>query len=145
MTAHQELLHEDVTQKIIGGFFTVYNELGPGFLESVYKKALTIVLREMGLRVECERRIVVYFRRHIVGVFSADHLVDGCVLVESKAARVIDAAHRAQLLHYLKATPIEVGLILNFGPRADFERLVAENSSKRALHPPPGSNQEDTA
>jgi GxxExxY protein len=122
--------HGDITQKIIGVFYEVYNELGHGFLESVYEKSLEIALSSMGLKV-CRRiEIPVWFRGHQVGDFSADMLVENCVLIELKAARALDSAHSAQLLNYLRATEIEVGLLLNFGLKADFKRLIFDNPGK---------------
>lgn len=122
--------HGEITQKIIGVFYEVYNELGHGFLESVYEKSLEVALNSMGLKVCGQIEIPVWFRGHQVGDFSADMLVENCVLIELKAARSLDAAHSAQLLNYLRATEIEVGLLLNFGLRPDFKRLIFDNPRK---------------
>ena len=122
--------HGEITQKIIGVFYEVYNELGHGFLESVYEKSLEIALKSMGLRVCRQIEIPVGFRGHLVGNFSADMLVEDCVLLELKAARSIDSAHIAQLLNYLRATHIEVGLLLNFGLKPEFKRLLFDNPRK---------------
>ena len=129
--------HGEITQKIIGVFYEVYNELGHGFLESVYEKSLQIALNSMGLRVCCQIEIPVSFRGQRVGVFTADMLVEDCVLLELKAARALDSSHEAQLLNYLRATEIEVGLLLNFGLKPDFKRLIFDNPRKlirEALH-----------
>src|SRR5438034_9362837 len=117
----------DLTAKIIGVFYDVYNELGYGFLESVYQEALVMALREAGLAVQCQVPVPVWFRRQKVGDFSADILVEKKALVELKSSRSIDPAHEAQLLHYLKATGIELGLLLNFGTRPQFRRLLCGN------------------
>src|SRR5579872_1780393 len=124
------LKHADLTEKVIGLFFDVYNELGHDFLESVYEHALEIALTEAGIRVQRQFPINVWFRRHAIGDFKADMLVDGKVLLELKAARCIDLAFEKQLLNYLRATEIEVGLLLNFGMKAEFRRLVFENERK---------------
>jgi GxxExxY protein len=120
-----------LTQKVIGVFYEVYNELGPGFLESVYQKSLTLALESTGLTVHNRIDIPVWFRGHQVGHFEGDMLVEGCVLLELKAARVLDSSHQAQLLNYLRATGIEVGLLLNFGPKPEFRRLAFDNRKKR--------------
>ncbi len=120
-----------LTQKIIGVFFEVYNELGTGFLETVYQKSLALALESVGLNVCSRIDIPVWFRGHQVGQFEGDLLVEKCVLLELKAARVLDSTHQAQLLNYLRATEIEVGLLLNFGPKPEFKRLAYDNSRKR--------------
>ena len=123
--------HGDLTEKIIGVFYDVYNELGYGFLESVYEASLAVALEEAGLIVERQVAIPVWFRGHKVGEFRADLRVDQTVLLELKCSRALDIAHEAQLLHYLKATEIEVGLLLNFGEKPQFKRLVFDNARKR--------------
>lgn len=122
--------HGEITQKIIGAFFEVYNELGHGFLESVYEKSLQVALNSMGLEALRQIEIPVWFRGQQVGDFSADMLVEKCVLIELKAGRALDSAHSAQLLNYLRATEIEVGLLLNFGLKPDFKRLIFDNPRK---------------
>ena len=107
-----------LTEKIIGLFYDVYNELGYGFLESVYEQALLIALRQAGPDVEAQVEIPVRFRGLEVGNYKADLQVDRKVLIELKAARSLEKAHEAQILNYLKATNIEVGLLLNFGEPA---------------------------
>lgn len=132
MTAvHTDLRHGDLTEKIIGVFYDVYNELGYGFLESVYEASLAVALEEAGLIVERQVAIPVWFRGHKVGEFRADLRVDQAVLLELKCSRALDIADEAQLLHYLKATEIEVGLLLNFGEKPQFKRLVFDNTRKR--------------
>jgi GxxExxY protein len=124
------LKHQDLTERIIGIFYQVYNELGHGFLESVYLEAMFIALVESGLQVVKQVSIPVYFRRKLVGDFKADLLVENLVILELKAARSLDPAHEAQLLNYLRATTVEVGLLLNFGAKAEFKRMVYDNSRK---------------
>ena len=121
---------DKLTEQIIGAFYEVYNELGSGFLESVYANSMQIALQERGLCVEQERPIQVWFRGRPVGDFRADLLVEGRVMVEGKALRALEPAHEAQLLNYLRATDVEVGLLMNFGPRAEFKRMVFSNSRK---------------
>ena len=123
--------HQELTRKIIGVFYDVYNELGHGFLESVYQAAMLIALSEAGLRVETQVPIAVYFRGNRVGDFRADLMVESAVLLELKAARAPDPSHEAQLLNYLRATEIEVGLLLNFGVKPEFKRLAFDNERKR--------------
>jgi GxxExxY protein len=129
MNAEGALKHSALTEKIIGA--DVYNELGYGFLESVYEEALAIALRQLGLAVERQVAITVWFRGQAVDDFRADLLVEHTVLVELKAARTLDKAHEAQLLHYLRATEIEVGLLLNFGEQPHFRRLLFDNERKK--------------
>lgn len=124
------LRHKELTEKIIGIFFEVYNELGPGLLESVYERSMAIALRAAGLQVAQQVPIPVYFRGELVGEFSADLLVERAVILELKAARAMDPAFEAQTLNYLRATPIEVGLLLNFGPKPHFRRSAYDNSRK---------------
>ena len=107
--------HQEITEKIIGVFYEVYNELGFGFLESVYREAMRIALGEAGFRVEAEVPVPVSFRGTLVGVFRADIVVNGCIIVERKTAEAISKAHEAQVLHYLRASEMEIGLVMNFG------------------------------
>jgi len=130
------LQHGELTKKIIGVFCDVYNELGYGFLESVYEESLVISLDEAGLRLERQLAIPVWFRGHQVGQFRGDILVEGKVLLELKSTRTLEAAHEAQLLHYLKSTEIEIGLLLNFGSRPQFRRLLFDNQRKKIRENP---------
>jgi GxxExxY protein len=125
------LKHRELTEKIIGAFYDVYNELGHGFLESVYEKALAIAIAQAGMKVEQQVPVSVWFRGQQVGDFRADMLIDRNVLLELKAARTIEQAYEKQLLNYLRATDIEVGLLLNFGINPQFRRLVYENERKK--------------
>jgi GxxExxY protein len=126
-----DLKYFALTQQIIGVYYEVYNELGTGFLESVYQKSLALALGEAGLAVCSRMDIPVWFRGYQVGQFEGDLLVEQCVLLELKAARALGSAHTAQLLNYLRATEIEVGLLLNFGPKPEFKRVAYDNSRKR--------------
>jgi len=125
------LKHRDLTQKVIGVFYEVYNELGHGFLESVYEAALEIALTSKGLTVFRQIEVPVWFRGKKIGDFTADMLVDKCVLLELKGGRALDPAHEAQLLNYLRATEIEVGMLLSFGLKPEFKRLAFDNSRKQ--------------
>jgi GxxExxY protein len=127
----EELICEQLTEKVIGVFYDVYNVLGHGFLESVYHNAMVLALKQTGLEVESKPKIPVYFRGELVGDFEADIVVESKLLLELKAARELDPSHEAQTLNYLRATPIEVGLLMNFGPKPKFRRLVFENDRKR--------------
>jgi GxxExxY protein len=125
MTMQQDRLkHGDATFSIIHAFYDVYNELGFGFLESVYREAMTLQLRAQGHQVEQERAVEVKFRGTTVGVYRTDLVVDDKVIIELKCARVIESAHEAQLLNYLKATRFEIGLLLNFGHKPQFKRMI---------------------
>ena len=124
-------MHYALTDKIIAVFYDVYNELGHGFLESVYHKSLYLALTEIGLTVHSPVDIPVWFRGHQVGCFEGDILVEKCVLLELKAARTLDSSHKAQLLNYLRATDIEVGLLLNFGVKPEVKRLIYDNPRKK--------------
>ena len=130
------LKHGELTQRIIGMFYEVYNELGHGFLESVYEEGMAIALAQAGIRVERQYPLKVLFRGNVVGDFRADLIVERAVILELKAGSGIDGSHEAQLLNYLRATEIEVGLLLNFGPKPQFKRMVFENSRKQIrVHP----------
>ncbi len=116
-----------ITEKIIGCAFEVINELGAGFLESVYEKAMAIALRDRGLLVQCQFPIHVHFRQLIVGEFFADLFVEEKVIVELKAVKAIAPEHQAQTINYLKATGIEVGLLINFGnPKLEYKRFTRQ-------------------
>lgn len=115
--------HEKLTERIIGCAMSVHRALGPGFLESVYRNALAHELSKAGLAAACEHAITVRYDGVTVGNFSADMLVEGTVLIENKAVQVLGPAHEVQLVNYLTATGIEIGLLLNFGSsRLEFKR-----------------------
>jgi GxxExxY protein len=128
------LKHRELTETIIGVFFEVYNELGHGFLQSVYERAFEIALTTKGLNVLRQIQIPVSFRGQSVGDFVADMLIEKCVLLELKAGRTLDSAHEAQLLNYLRATEIEIGMLFNFGVKPEFRRLAFDNSRKQVQH-----------
>ena len=123
---------QDLTKRIIGCAMKVHSVLGPGFLESVYAKALAHELRKSGLKVECEKMITVNYEGVVVGDFSADKLVEDKVIVEEKAIQTLAPAHEVQLVNYLTATGIEIGLLLNFGAqRLEFKRKSRTYREKR--------------
>ena len=128
-----KLRYKELTHLIIKSFYDVYNELGGGFLESVYENAMTLVLQQQGLQVETQKEIAVYFRGNLIGNFRADRVVEEKVLLELKAARCLEPVHEAQLLNYLKATTIEVGLLMNFGNEPTFKRLVYNKQQKQSV------------
>jgi len=109
------MIHQELTGKILEACFEVSNELGAGFLESVYEKALLVVLRQKDLNVESQVKLQVMFRGIVVGDYFADILVENKILLELKAVNALTKEHFAQILNYLKATNLEVGLIINFG------------------------------
>ena len=129
-----ELLQKELTGKILNAFFHVYNQLGYGFLERVYENALAHELRKRGHTVTQQMSIAVYYDGVQVGEYFADLLVDRLVIVELKAAESISKQHQTQLMNYLKATQIEVGLLLNFGPKPEFRRLIASNRVQRSRY-----------
>jgi len=126
------MLHEEITEKIISSFYVVYNVLGHGFLEKVYENALAIQLMKAGCDVRQQEGIRVYFEGKQVGDYYADMVVDDLVIVELKAAESLRAEHFAQLTNYLKATDKEVGLLLNFGAKPEFKRIVLGNEGKNS-------------
>ena len=125
------LLHEDITDEIIAAFYTVYNELGFGFLERVYQNALYYEMRSLGLNCEPQKAIDVYYKGKKVGDYIADFVVENKVIVELKAVKELKEEHECQLLNYLTATSVEVGLLLNFGPRPEVRRLIMTNDRKK--------------
>lgn len=127
--------HRDVTERVIGAFFAVYNELGFGFLEHVYHGAMLVALEEAGLKVVSQAKLPVYYHGRVVGDFAADAFVEDKVILEFKAVDGLCDAHEAQLLNYLKASPVEVGLLMNFGPKPRVKRLAFSNARKRSRPP----------
>lgn len=124
------LKHRELTEAIIGIFDDVYNELGFGFLESVYEHALAIALEQSGFKVRRQVAMAVWFRGVNVGDFRADLFINDLVAIEIKAGAAIERAHEAQLLNYLRCTDVEVGLLLNFGPKPLFRRMAFSNERK---------------
>lgn len=126
-----ELLHQDLSNKIIKTFYNVYNELGYGFLEKVYQNALYLELKEQGFKVEAQKQIKVYYKNSIVGDYYADLIVNDTIILELKAVEFLVKDFEYQLINYLRATDIEVGLLLNFGNKPEFRRKVFSNERKR--------------
>ncbi len=125
------MLHEDITEKIIAAFFEVYNILGYGFLEKVYENSLIIKLKKNGFSVEKQKKIKVSFEGHIVGEYFADLIINSKVIIEIKAVEKLCNEHKFQLINYLKATNMEVGLLLNFGKKPEFKRVIFTNERKK--------------
>jgi len=124
------MLYQELSEKVLAACFEVMNELGAGFLESVYEKALLIALRDKGLDVDAQVPLIVKFRGEKVGEFFADILIENKIIVELKAAKALLPEHQAQLINYLKATGIEVGLLVNFGPtKLEYRRFHGKHSS----------------
>jgi GxxExxY protein len=124
------LKHKELTEDIIKIFYKVYNTLGYGFLEKIYEKAMMIEFRKAGIPAESQVPIKVTYEGEIVGEHAADIVVDNKVIIELKASKKLAEEHQAQLLNYLKATDMEVGLLLNFGPKPEISRKVFDNFRK---------------
>jgi GxxExxY protein len=125
--------HSELTGKILGACFQLHKELGFGFSEKVYESALEVLLNELGMVVERQKEICVYFHGKVVGEYKADMIVNGVILLEIKSVEKLIDVHDAQLLNYLKATEFEVGLLLNFGRKAEFHRKIYDNPRKGSL------------
>ncbi len=126
-----KLLHSQLSDAILASFYAVYNTLGNGFLEKVYENALKIELESAGLAVAQQMPIHVHYRDKLVGEYFADLCVEDKVVLELKSVEKLVSGHVSQLHNYLKATKYEVGLLLNFGPKPEFERRVYENNNLR--------------
>ena len=126
--------HDDLTERVIGVFYDVYTELEYGFLESVYREAMRLALTQAGLRVATEVPVPVSFRGAVVGIFRADLIVNDSLPVELKAVDQVVRQHASQTMHYLRATSIEVALLMNFGPSPRFQRFVMDNNLKKPKH-----------
>jgi GxxExxY protein len=122
--------HEELTEKIIKAFYKVYNTLGYGFLEKVYLNALLIELVKMGLTATKEKRILVYYEGQVVGDYNADLTVENVVICELKTSELLYEGDEHQLVNYLKATEMEVGLLLNFGKKPEVRRKIYDNERK---------------
>ena len=123
------LLHKKITDKIIKTFYEVYNSLGYGFLEKVYENAFCIELRKAGLNCSQQTKIDVFYKGEKVGNYFADIIVENKIIIELKASSLVKE-HEFQLLNYLKATEIEVGLLISFGKEAKFVRKIFTNERK---------------
>ncbi|PKQ62132.1 GxxExxY protein [Labilibaculum manganireducens] len=117
-------IHSEITGLILKAFFNVYNELGYGFLEKVYERAMVLELEHLDLEVEEQKRITVFYKDEKVGDYFADLIINDQVIIELKAVERIAPEHEVQLVNYLKATNIEVGLLLNFGAKPQYKRKV---------------------
>jgi GxxExxY protein len=125
--------HSEITEKVIKAFYKVYNTLGYGFLEKVYENALFVELDAIGLTVNKQAPISVYYEDKEVGTYFADLIVEGLVIIELKACEYLCDEHELQLINYLKATEIEVGLLLNFGKKPELKRKVYSNDLDHLL------------
>jgi len=124
------LLHKSTTDAILKAYYNVYSELGFGFLEKVYQNSMFFELKSFGLKVEAQKQIQVYFKNQLVGDFYSDLLIEDKVIVELKATEFLMDIHTAQIINYLKATLIEVGMLLNFGEEPEFKRVIYTNDRK---------------
>lgn len=124
------MLYSDKTEKIIQAFYKVYNKLGFGFLEKVYQNAILIELRKIGFDCKSEYPITVFYDVFEVGYYKADILVDNCIIIEVKASEGLTEEYEFQLINYLKATELEIGLLLNFGNNPEFRRKIFTNDKK---------------
>lgn len=125
-----DYLFKEETDKVIGAFYKVYRTLGYGFLEKVYQNALFFELQEMGFDCKAQQPIAVHYAGKLVGEYVADMVVNNCIILELKAVRNLLDEHEAQLLNYLKATKMELGLLLNFGVRPQVRRKIFMNKNK---------------
>jgi len=125
------MLHEEISKQIINAFYTVYNTLGFGFLEKVYENAFVLELLKRGFNVEQQKKIDVYYEKEKVGEYYADICVNDIIILELKTAENIAPEHEAQLIHYLKATTLELGFVFNFGPKPQFIRRIFSNENKK--------------
>lgn len=126
-------LHKRLSDAILKIYYEVYNNLGYGFLEKVYQNAMYLELKNQGYNVEPQKQIKVYYKEMVVGEYYADLLIDNTIILELKACECLMDAHKAQLINYLKATDIEVGLLLNFGETPEFKRFIYTNDRKNLI------------
>jgi len=122
--------YQELTENIIKAAYTVHNTLGYGFLEKVYQNALVIELAKRGIKADSEKPIKVFYEGQIVGDYVCDLIVDDKVILELKAVKELNDIHEVQLVNYLKATGVEVGLLINFGPSVKIKRKVFDNFRK---------------
>lgn len=125
------MLHEEITDKIIKSYYKVYNTLDFGFLEKVYEHALAIEHKKNGLEVKCQYPITVMYDKTVVGEYFADLIVNNFVVIELKAVKQLAEEHECQLINYLKATHIELGLLMNFGKEPEYKRKIYMNKYKQ--------------
>ena len=129
----EKYLHKKLTDRIIKSFYLVYNELGFGFLENVYQNALYLELKNNQINVEAQKPIQVYYQNQLVGNYKADLIVDNTIILELKAVEFLLEEHELQLINYLKATNIEIGLLLNFGKKPEIRRKIFTNDRKKSV------------
>jgi len=127
----EKYYHKDLTDTIIKAFYNVYNELGFGFLENVYQNALYFELINKQLKAEAQKAIKVYYQNQLVGNYKADLIVNDTIILELKAVEFLVEEHELQLINYLKATDIEIGLLLNFGKKPEIRRKIFTNDRKK--------------
>lgn len=132
---NEKLLHGDLTDQILRAFYHVHSSLGFGFLEKVYERAMMRTLQRAGYHVYRQMPVDVWFEGEVVGKYCADLVVNQLVIVEVKAEESLHPRNEAQLVNYLRATPMEVGLLLNFGEKAIFRRKLFTNDRKPNLPP----------
>lgn len=125
--------HSEITKLIIKAFYIVYNNLGYGFLEKVYENSMMIELKKLGLNSKKQQPLSVHYDKYIVGEYFADIIVNNDVIIELKAAENLCFEHECQLVNYLKASDIEVGLLLNFGKKPEFKRKVLTSEYKNHI------------
>lgn len=126
-----KFLHKSLSDSILKIYYEVYNELGYGFLEKVYQNAMYFELKSQGFKVEAQKQIKVYYKSQMVGEYFADIIVEDLITLELKACECLMDEHQAQLLNYLKATKVEIGMLLNFGTEPEFKRLIYTNDRKK--------------
>ncbi|MDD2953789.1 MAG: GxxExxY protein [Parabacteroides sp.] len=127
------MLYEELTEEILGAYYDVYRTLGYGFLEQVYQNALFFELQSRRLACEAQKAIDVYYCNRLVGKYYADIVVEGKVILELKATPSLQEEHECQLINYLRATDMEVGLLMNFGKRPEVRRKIFTNERKRSV------------
>ena len=127
---YQDFKYIELTEKIIEIYYRVYNKLGYGFLEKIYENAMMIEFKKENISAVSQSAIKVLYEGEIVGEYFADILISNKIILEIKAAKNVAEEHEAQLLNYLKATNIEVGLLLNYGPKPNFKRKAFDNTRK---------------
>jgi len=122
--------HEELTKKIIGAFYNVYNNLGYGFLEKVYERAMLLELLDMNIKAKNQQKVSVYYKERLVGDYYSDLIVEDSVICELKAQECLSLADETQLINYLKATDLEVGIVFNFGKKPEFRRKIFDKENK---------------
>jgi GxxExxY protein len=132
-----KLIYGELSEAVIGAFYRVYNALGFGFLEAVYASAMSLDLRTRGFLVEREVPTAVYYMGQPIGTFRIDMLVEKKLVVEIKASKVIGDPERKQLFNYLRSTDLQLGLLLHFGPKASYQRVISTKKLHQSVLVPP--------